>query len=150
MPNSRSDSMSVLRSSISSRIFKLPNFATIAYRWLFPDSQVSVKTLCSAVIDFPKFCCSRYGFTCASLAWSPSSSGPPVFRNIGLSGSGCEFFSCYTFPRGHSSGNGSPRACSSSCDWVCNRSPCACSRIFWLPYCCWTLKIFIIITMLET
>ena len=67
---------------------------TIAYRWLFPDSQVSIKTVCSAVINSPKFCCSRYGFTCGSLAWSPSSSGPPAFRNFGLSGSECEFFSC--------------------------------------------------------
>ena len=41
---------------------------TIGYRWLFPDSQVSSKTLCSAVIDSHKFCCSRYGFTCASPA----------------------------------------------------------------------------------
>ena len=41
---------------------------TIAYRWLFPDSQVSMKTLCSAVINSLQFCCSRYGFTCASLA----------------------------------------------------------------------------------
>ena len=42
--------------------------ATIAYWWLFPDSHVSIKTLCSEVITSPKFCCSRYGFTCASLA----------------------------------------------------------------------------------
>ena len=41
---------------------------TIAYRWLTPDSQVSIKTLCSAVVNSPKFCCSRYGFSCASLA----------------------------------------------------------------------------------
>ena len=34
-----------------------------------------MKTLCSAVINSPKFCCSRYGFTCASLAQSPSRSG---------------------------------------------------------------------------
>ena len=34
------------------------------------------------------------------------------------------------FPHGNSGGNGFPRACSSSCDWVCNRSPCACSLIF--------------------
>ena len=102
---------------------------TIAYRWLFPDSQVSMKTSCSAVINSPKFCCSRYGFTCASRAESPSSSGPPALRKFGLSGSECEFFSCYIFPHGNSSGNGFPRACSSSCDWVCHKSPCACSLI---------------------
>ena len=101
----------------------------IAYRWLFPDSQVSIKTLCSAVINSPKFCCSGCGFTCASLAWSLSSSGSPAFRNFGLSRSECEFFSCYTLPHGNSGGNGSHRACSSSCDWVCNRSPYACSLI---------------------
>ena len=103
---------------------------TIAYWWLFPDSQVSFKSLCSAVINSPKFCCSRHGFTCATLALSPSSSGPTAFRNFGLSGSECEFFSCYTFPHVNSGGNGSSRACSSSCDWVCNRSSYACSLIF--------------------
>ena len=102
---------------------------TIAYRWLCPDSQVSIKTWCSAVVNSPKFCCSKYGFTCATLAWCPRSSGPLALRNFGLSGSECEFFSCYTFPHGNSGGNGSPRACSSSCDSVCNRSPCACSLI---------------------
>ena len=55
---------------------------------------------------------------------------PPAFRNFGLSRSECEFFSCYTFPHGNSGGNGFLRACSSSCDRVCNRSPCACSLIF--------------------
>ena len=34
-----------------------------------------------------------------------------------------------TFPHGNSGGNGSLRACSSTCDWVCNRSRCACSLI---------------------
>ena len=102
------------------------------YRWLFPDSQVSIKTLCSAVINSPKFCCSRCGFTCASLAKGPSSSGPPAFHNFGLSGSECDFFSCYIFPHGNSSGNGSPRAFSSSCDCFCNKSPCACSLVFLL------------------
>ena len=54
---------------------------------------------------------------------------PPAFRNFGLSGSECEFFSCYIFLHGNSGGNGFHRACSSSCDWVCKRSPCACSLI---------------------
>ena len=70
------------------------------------------------------------GLFCTSLAESPSSSGPPAFRNFGLSGSECEFFSWYTFPHGNSGGNGSLRACSSSCDWVCSKSPCAFSLIF--------------------
>ena len=50
------DSMSASRSFVSSRIFDLPNFCpTIACRWLFPDSQVSIKLCC-------------FLFTCASLA----------------------------------------------------------------------------------
>ena len=42
----------------------------------------------------------------------------------------CEFCSCYTFPHGNSDGNRFARDCSSSCDWVCNKSPCSCSLIF--------------------
>ena len=47
-----------------------------------------------------------------------------VFQEVSVSS-----FPVYIFPHGNSGGNGSPRACSSSCDWVCNKSLCACSLI---------------------
>ena len=44
---------------------------TTAYRWLFRDSQLSLRTLWSAVIKSPKFSCTRYGSAIASSARGP-------------------------------------------------------------------------------
>ena len=48
-----------------------------------------------------------------------------VFQEVSVNS-----FPVTPFLMANSGGNGFPRACSSSCDWVCNRSPCACSLIF--------------------
>ena len=44
---------------------------TTAYRWMFRDSQLSLRTLWSAVIKFTKFFSTKYSSTIASSAWSP-------------------------------------------------------------------------------
>ena len=60
---------------------------TTAYRWLFRDSQLSLRTLWSAVINSPKFYSSRYGFAIASSARSSCNFGPFYrSRNFGLWG----------------------------------------------------------------
>ena len=61
---------------------------TTAYRWLFRDSQPSLRTLWSAVIKSPKFFCTRYGSANASSARDPCNFGPladlaiSVFREV--------------------------------------------------------------------
>ena len=63
---------------------------TTAYRWLFRDSQLSLRTLWSAVIKSPKVVSSRYGFAIASAARSPCNFGPftdlaiSVFREMSI------------------------------------------------------------------
>ena len=63
---------------------------TIAYRWLFRDSQFSLRTLWSAVIKSPKFFCTRYDSANASSARDPCDVGPladlaiSVFRETSI------------------------------------------------------------------
>ena len=64
---------------------------TTAYRWLFRDSQFSLRTFWSAVIKSPKFFCTKYGSANASSARSPCDFGPRIF---GLSGSECKHCVC--------------------------------------------------------
>ena len=49
---------------------------TIENRWLFRDSQLSLRTLWSAVIKSPNFFCTRYGSGNASSARCPCNFGP--------------------------------------------------------------------------
>ena len=123
--------MSALRSFVSSRIFKLPNFAP---RWrggdCFPIHKCQSR-LCALLLSIlPNFAARGVASPVRLLHRVQVVLALLQFRNFGLSGSECEFFSCYTFPYGSSGGNGFLRACSTSCDWVCNRSRCACSLMF--------------------
>ena len=123
------DSMSPLKISVSSWIFMLPKFAP---RWRIGDCfpiHMSQLRLCALLLSILPNLAARGMASPVRLLHSPSSSGAPAFRNFGLPGSECEFFSNYTFLHGNSGDNGSPRASSSSCDWVCDRSPRACTRI---------------------
>ena len=56
---------------------------TTAYRWLFRDSQLSLRTLWSAVIKSPKIFRTRYSSTVASSAWGPCNFGP--FTDLAIS-----------------------------------------------------------------
>ena len=56
---------------------------TTANRWLFQDSQWSLKTLWSTVVKVTKFFSSRYGFAIASPARCPGNFGP--FTDLAIS-----------------------------------------------------------------
>ena len=60
---------------------------TITYRWLFRDSQFSIKTLWFAVIQSPKNFSTMYGFVIASSAWNTCNLESLYrSRNFGFSG----------------------------------------------------------------
>ena len=56
-----------------------------AYRWLFRDSQLSLRTLWSAVFKVTKFFSTRYGSAIASSAWGPCNFGPLTDLAISVS-----------------------------------------------------------------